>query len=219
MTITAKSIVESVQRAGNDYAGDRIPASDIIPHINQAQRIIQILRPDATAAILTHALVAGARQSLPATAATFIGLLANSGGDKRHISKTEMDLLDACTGSWRSDAQSGVIVHFLYEPRSPRTFWVYPPAVAGTEVELEASLYPVDLLPPSGDGKAASTAIGNISLNDEFEQALICLTLHLVMRTDLEGVLNLNLSQGYLMQASSLLGVQLSAVKEVADKA
>lgn len=218
MPITAQSIVKEVQRAVNDYDGTRAPASDVVDLINKAQREILAKRPDSTSATSPFALVAGPKQSLPANAASLIDIPANATGNRSSISKCEMSLLDAVNKNWRSATPNPVIKHFMFDPRNPRLFWVYPPAVPNALVEMNASSYVDDIPQPSGDGRTWSTVSGNIGLNDEFEAALTALTLHMVYRSDLEGVMNLQLSDFYLRQASDMLGVQLTSTLAVAPK-
>lgn len=216
MTISAQSVVKEVQRSVNDYVGTRVPATDIVPLINQAQRVIQTVRPDATAAVSTFTLAAGAKQSLPASAATLIDVLSNSNAIGRRITKTDMPLLDSVEPNWRSKAPSATVVHFMHDVRNPRTFWVYPPAIEAAQVEIETSNYPADI--PSATGAGWNTVTGNISLADEFEQALIQLVLSFVYRSDLEGAMNVALADGYMQKASTLLGVQLTTSNSVAPK-
>jgi len=218
MPITAQSIVREVQRVMNDYRGIRVPASDLVPLLNQAQRLIQTVRPDSTSAVAPFALAAGSKQSLPLNAAALLDILSNSTGQQRRITKTNMALLDAVEPNWRTRAASGTIVHYMHDVRTPRTFWVYPPAIGGAEVELEASSYPVDVPSPSGNGLSWNTVSGGISLTDEFEQALIALTLAFAYRSDLEGAMNPALAETYMQQASTLLGVQLATTSAAAAK-
>lgn len=202
----------------NDLDGVRVPASDVVRLMNQAQRIIYIHRPDSTAAVSPFALVAGPKQALPSNAVSLINIPANVIGARRRITKVDKGVLDDYEPDWQGGTPASVIDHFIYDPRTPRVFWVYPPAVPGTLVEMVASSYLDDLPATTGDGQSWNTAVGNIGLADEFESALIALTLHLVYRSDLEGVLNLNLSEQYLRQAGDLLGVQLTSSAVVAPK-
>lgn len=218
MTTTAQSIIKEVQRAFNDLAGDRAPASDLVALLNRAQRDIQVARPDLTTTSITHALVAGFSQSLPDSAASLIDIVANAGGSRERIRKVDARLMDDINPKWRSKTPSVVIKHFMHDQREPRRFDVYPPAAVGARVTLEASLYPVDVPTPEGNGKAHTTVTGTISLPDEFSTALMCLTLHYAYLTDLEGASNQALATGYLQRAEQILGVQLMARDATAPK-
>lgn len=218
MATTAQSIIREVQRAFNDLAGDRAPASDLVPLLNRSQCDIQVARPDLTTTSITHELVAGYGQTLPAHVASLIDIPANTAGDRARINKVDAKLMDDMAPKWRSKTPSTVIKHFMHDERDPRSFDVYPPAAIGASVELEGSLYPVDVPMPTGNGKAYTTVTGNIGLPDEFSTALMCLTLHYAYLTDLEGAANQALATGYLQRAEQILGVQLMARDAVAPK-
>ena len=209
MAIPASTIIADVQRILNDEAGVRMPASQLVPLMNQAQRDIMTARPDTTAVISPLSLVDGWKQTVPANAYLLIDIHSNTASPFANITKVDLALLDASEPGWRNRAQSSTIKHFMHDLRNPRTFWVYPPAVAGTQVEFEASTYPDDIAAPTAPGDTADTVAGNISLNDEWQTALFCLTAHYAYLTDLEGVNNQNLAVAYLQRASAILGTQI----------
>jgi hypothetical protein len=211
MTTTASSIVYEAQRALLDVEGVRTTASDLVLMLNRAQRDIHIARPDTTAAMSEFVLVAGAKQLLPSNAALLIDIPSNASGNLRSISKVDLPLLDALEKGWRSATQKTEIVHFCHDPRTPRVFHVYPPAVAGIGVILEASAYPIDIAAPASPGLTSDTVFGDITLADEWATTLLMLTLYYAYMTDLEGVNNPGLAVGYLQRAETMLGVQLQS--------
>ncbi len=211
MSTTAKSIILEAQRAMNDKVGVRMPASDLVPCLNRAQRDIATARPDTTASLFEHALVAGSRQALPTGAALLIDVPANVSGRRKSISRTGMALMDAAAPDWRYATQAGEVKHFMHDARTPRVFWVYPPAVAGTLVDMEASMYPADIPAPASPADTADTVTGDISLADEWSTALLMVTLYYAYLTDLEGAGNVPLAAGYKATAEQILGVQLQS--------
>lgn len=215
MTISASSVIANVQRILNDEAGVRVPASQLVPFLNQAQRDIMVTRPDTTATVAPFSLIAGAKQFLPTNAYLLIDIPSNSTGTQRAITKVPQNLLDASRPGWRNDTQAAEIAHFTHDLRDPRIFWVFPPAVVGTQVELEASVYPTDIADPASPGLEASTVSGNISINDEWQTALFSIVAHYAYLTDLEGVTNPALAAGHLQRAAAILGVQLQAASAV----
>lgn len=209
MPIPASTIVADVQRILNDETGVRVAASQLVPLLNQAQRDIMTARPDTTAVISALALVAGVKQAVPSNAYLLIDIHSNTAAPYAPVTKVDLPLLDASEPGWRNRAQSSSIKHFMHDLRNPRVFWVYPPATAGIEVEFEASIYPDDIPAPVAPGEMADTVVGNISLNDEWQTALFCMTAHYAYLTDLEGVNNQTLAVAYLQRASSILGAQI----------
>lgn len=211
MAVAAKTIIYEAQRALNDKSGVRAPASDLVRLLNRAQRDIALSRPDTTAQIFEHTLAAGYRQSLPATAALLIDIPANAANKRKAVTRVDLTLLDAAAPEWRSLGQKSEIVHFMHDPRTPRAFWVYPPAAAGVKVDMEASMYPQDIAEPTSPGATSDSVVGNISLADEWSTALLMVVLYYAYLTDLEGAGNTTLAVGYKATAEQILGVQLQA--------
>lgn len=210
MTTTAKSIIYQAQRALLDQDGVRASSDDLVKLLNMAQRDIQLARPDTTATVGSVALIDGYRQALPDYAALLIDIPATASGTKRRVTKVSQSLLDNLERDWRSNA-SGDTVHFMHDLTTPRQFLVYPPAVAASTVEMEYSAYPVDIPAPTAPGLTADSVTGNISLNDQWANALLFVTLFYAYMTDLEGLNNPAIAANYLQQAEKLLGVQLQA--------
>jgi hypothetical protein len=211
MTVLAKTIIAEAQRAMNDKIGTRMPASDLVPLLNRAQRDIALARPDSTASLFEFTAAGGWKQSLPATAATLVDIPSNATGMKRSISRVDQALLDSSDPRWRSGTQKSEAYHYCQDPRNPRQFLVYPPVVAGTKLDMEASLYPVDIPDPVSPGESSDTVVGNISLADEWGTALLMVTLYYAYLTDVEALANVGLAAGYKQTAEQILGVQLQS--------
>lgn len=217
MPITAQSVIQRSQDLLQDLAGTRWPASTLVPHLNAAQRLIRTARPDITATTAEVTLVAGSRQTLPAAAANLIDIPSRS-SDSRAITLTDEVMLSAVEPGWRARTPSASTIHFMFDARSPRGYEVYPPAQAGAKVWMEYSAYPADVAAPSGDGKAFSTVSGNIGLPDEWDTALMHVTVAYAYTRDAEYAGNSALAAYHLKQASDILGVQLQASALVAPK-
>lgn len=214
MTITAQSIILDAQTQLQDLEGVRWSASELVNHLNRAQRDIQTVRPDTTAVTASLTLAAGYKQAIPSSAAVLIDIAANTAG--RRITKVEAPLLDAVEPDWRSRPGSTVIAHFMHDLRNPRRFDVYPPAANSASVEIEYSAYPADVAAPTGDGKAYATVIGNISLQDQWSTALLCLVLHYAWAKDAEYGGNAATSSAFLQRASQILGAEIQSAATVA---
>lgn len=216
MTTSAQSIVFDAQTVLQDFDGIRWPASELVRHLNRSQKDIQIARPDTTSTMAEMTLAAGYKQTLPANCAVLIDIPSNVTGER--VTKTDLVTLDAVESTWRKRTPVAVIKHFMHDVRTPRTFLVYPPATDTAKVDLEHSAYPVDVSAPGGDGKAASTVTGDISLADQWSTALLCMVLHYAYAKDAEYGGNASLSTAYLQRAEGILGVQLQSSATVAPK-
>ena len=218
MTISAQSVVRQVMHAMNDDAGDRFPASDVVAQLNRAQKDMMIARPDVTATICVISTIAGSLQPVLEEIYQLIDIPALHGGAKTAISKVDMAILDATVPGWRGMPETGDIKHYMHDARDNRTFYVYPPAAVNTLLRAKCSLYPVVVPDPASPGRAWQTVSGDITIGDEWESALVNLTLAYCYMTDLEGVGNAQLAQTYLSQASTLLGVQLKTQVAIAPQ-
>ena len=218
MNVAAQLIVRDAQEALQDLAGIRYSASDLVRYLNAGQVLIVVNRPDQTASTEAVELVAGPDQVLPAKFAAFIDIPRNTEGRRMAIRKVDQDDLDACAPGWYGQAQVSEIEHYCYDLKDPRTYLVYPPAKAGTKVQMVAALYPAEVPAPSGDGRAFTTVSGNIGLVDHWREALLCYCLHRALAKDASDAGNATLSGGYLGKFNALVGIQQPAAKAVVAK-
>jgi len=210
--IPARNIIYEAQRTLNDTAGVRVPASDLIIFLNRAQRDIHTARMDTTTTLGVILARQGYIQTVPPEVAQLVDIQALAEGSKRAISKTEMSVLDAVDPEWRSRPPTTEIRHYMHDvTRDNRTFYLFPPAVHGTGMRCTYSAYPKDIEPPTSPGLAWTTVNGAISLADEWQTALLMLTLAYAYMSDLEGVSNQSMAALHLQQASTLLGVEIQS--------
>jgi hypothetical protein len=218
MTIAAQAIIKDAHTNLQDVDGVRWPASELVGYLNDGQLVLATERPDAFAVTAPFTLVAGTDQALLSTQAALIDITRNSGGKKRAIRKADADMLDAVAPNWRNLSPTAEIVHFTHDPREPRSFEVYPPAVADTQVELTASVYPVNVPEPTAPGQTATTVTGSIAARDEWKTPLMAYVLHRAYAKDAEFGGNPVLSAGWLSIFGTAIGKQLQAVTSVAPK-
>lgn len=131
---------------------DRDPAvarwtdAELLQWINDSRMAILTRRPVSCSKDAALALVAGTKQTLPADGVQLFDVIRNLGmtGDKpgRGIRRTDRQAIDDISSDWHAGPQSAVISQFTYDERSPRTFFVYPPAKAGTQVEISYAAIP-----------------------------------------------------------------------------
>lgn len=163
MTITAQSIVRRVLDLSQDRTSIRWPLNELVRWINDAQRTIIKARPDALNTTTTMSLVAGSRQDLDSVTANSAGtgplspLPAKLIEITRNLSDTETGavtlvqraILDATIPGWHALTGKKAILHFMFDARDPKTFYVYPPALATAKLEVMYSAYPTDIAEPA----------------------------------------------------------------------
>lgn len=177
MTTTAQSVIRAVQEILVDETGVRHDAVKLARDLNDLQRAIHSVRPDSTATNVDLPGVNGHEQTIPATAAALMEITHRL-EDNRAVRQTTRELLDAVAPEWRTLTPTRSTVHWMVDPRLPRKFEVYPPyTITGGANGWRGviSAYPTDVPVPAGPSWTDVT--GNISLADEFKNALI----HLVV--------------------------------------
>lgn len=218
MTTTAQSIIFSAQTTLMDDTGTRWPATELVVYLNDGQREIVMVRPDANSTKVTHTCTAGARQSLPAEAMALIDVTNMSTGTYRALTKVDRKMLDAAQRDWLGLTPSANVVHFTYEATEPRVFFLYKPPSAGVQVDLVVSMYPTDVAAPTSPGKLASTVSGSISLTDEWANALRAYVIFRALSKDAEYGGNSALAANHYQLFKAALGEQLQSSAAVAPK-
>jgi len=153
MAITAAQVLLRASDIIQDQTNVRWPTDELLRYLNDGRREICIARPDLYATTTVFTLVAGTRQGLPADGARFLDGVRNIAADSspgRAVRVVEREVLDAQLPNWHTEA-SGATKHFMFDERSPRVFYVYPPAAAGQKFEAVYSRTPTDLTVTSAE--------------------------------------------------------------------
>lgn len=119
---------------------------ELIRWINDSRMAIITRRPQAGAVIEPHTLLAGTLQAIPEDSVTFLDAIRNLGMDGqtpgRSIRRTDRQNLDDDDLYWHKAKASKEISQFTFDDRVPRRFYVYPPAIAGTQIEISYAKNP-----------------------------------------------------------------------------
>ncbi len=188
----ASEIINDVTDSLHDSTNTRWSRAWLLARINDAQRAVVIVRPDASVSVLDHALVAGWSQTIPATAIRLMEVKANTSGRACRLGKRED--LDMERPSWRTDTPATTIRNWLYDVRTPKNFEVWPPAAIGASLKIAVSVSPAEIT-------AESNAI---TLDDLYADPIRNYVLHRAFARDSEDAANLEVSSayyGYFMQA------------------
>jgi hypothetical protein len=209
MTISAQSIVQRVVDISQDKTSIRWPVNEIIRAINDAQREIILYRPDAMVTNATLALVAGAKQSLPANGTKLIDIPRNTGGGSMRL--TNREILDAQTPGWY--ALPGVLkpVHYTYDIRDPKVFYVYQPALLGASLEIVYSAVPTDIAAVA-EGSLYDAVVGDISVPDIYANAIVDFALFKIYLKDAEYAGNAARAQSHYTLFGNALGNEFKAL-------
>lgn len=187
MAVTVQSVIDRVQKTIQDTTGVRWPVVDeLVLWVNDAQREIALLKPDASAKNVTVTLAAGTKQEIPSDGNRLLRVVRNmsaasSGVGKRAVRIVSREVLDAQTPDWHDPLVTGdaahvaVVKHYIYDEQNPRNFYVYPgvAAAASSFVEIIYSANPVTV-----------AQNGNLDIPDIFANAVMNYVLYMAYMKD-----------------------------------
>jgi hypothetical protein len=216
MTISAQSIIRRCVETLQDNTSIRWPVNELTRYLNDGQREVVLYRPDSMVTNATLTCVAGTKQALPANGAKLIEVVRNnSASSKRSVRITNREILDAQSPGWHSIAGVPEVLHFMYDPRDPKVFYVYPPATTAAALDVVYAAYPTDIAEPA-DGSLYTAVTGNISLPDIYGNVLTDYILYRAYTKDSEYAGNGQRAQGHYAAFANALGIEIKATVAVA---
>lgn len=203
-TIQVNHLISRAANIAQDQTNIRWPQTEWLDWLNDAQREVVLLKPQASVKNESVQLTAGStKQSIPVAGIQLIDVPRNmgSGGSTAGaaVRLTTREVLDAQVPTWHSDANvGGVIKHYCFDPRDPKTFYVYPKAPATAwYVEVIYAANPTDC-----------SLGGTIQIDDIYANALLNLMLYRAYSKDADYAQNGQLAQAYYAAAMTSLGVK-----------
>lgn len=218
MTIAAQSIIRRVVETMQDNTSIRWPIAELVRYLNDGQREVVLYRPDAMVTNASVTLVAGAKQALPTNGAKLIDVVRNTGTNKRSVRMANRAILDTQSPNWYNHTGVTEVLHYMYDPRDPRVFYVYPPAAeSGASVEVVYAAYPSDITEPA-DGAVYTAVTGNISLPDIYGNVLTDYILYRAYTKDSEYAGNAQRAQAHYAAFQAALTTEMAGTTGVAPK-
>lgn len=214
MAKTIRSVLETVVGTLSDDSSITWTLQKLVRYMNDGQLDIHVARPDLFNTEQGHALVAGARQTLPVNSSKLINITHNTVGEMLPVTLIDRQLLDAQMPGWRSATRSLRVIHFMYDERQPKVFEVYPPAAVGASLRIEHAAIPVDL-PIPAEGAALADVVGDINVPDLQGTALQHYLCHRAYAEGSEDG-HMQLSKDFFALFSNVLGVEIESTKNVA---
>ena len=216
MAVTAQSLIRRVIETMQDKTSIRWPVDELVRYLNDAQREIILYRPDAAVTNAAVPLVAGSRQTLPAGGTKLLDVVRNSAGSRRAVRIVNREILDAQLPGWHAQTGAAEVLHYMYDPREPRVFYVYPPAVAsGASVDVTYASMPADIAEPA-EGALYTAVTGNLGVPDIHANAVQDYVLYRAYTKDSEYAGNAARAQAHYASFANALGVEIKATVAVA---
>ena len=215
MSVTVQSVIDRVQTVLQDTTGVRWPVvNELVLWINDAQREIALLKPDASATNTTITLVDGTKQDIPTGGNRLLKVVRNmsaasNGTGKRAVRLVDAEVLNGQTPDWHDPSVSGdaahtnIVKHYVYEEQNPRNFYVYPGVSGDAYLEIVYSSNPVTV-----------SQSGNLTIPDIFANAVLNYVLYMAYMKDAEYAGNQQRAQShYQLFNTSVIGkAQIDAV-------
>lgn len=205
-TILASAIVDKAEIILRDSTNVQWTAAELLGWLNDGQRDVVVVKPDANALTATVLLAAGTRQTLgsgsTAGAIMLLKVIRNMGttgttaGNATRLVAGET--LDAQRPGWHGDSPSATVKNVIFDPRSPKQFYVYPPGTGTGYVELLYSAVPT----------AVASLATAISLDDTYANALLDYILYRAYMSPYVGNLERSTAHFAAFQASLGVGAQ-----------
>ena len=204
-TITGASVITKAATLIQDATGIRWPRTELLDWLNDGQREVVLLKPEACVTNAAVMLTANqTKQSIPANGIALIDITRNMGAAGltagNAIRIVSREVLDAQMPTWHSDANTlGMVVHYMCDPRDQKNYYVYPKAPATAwYVEAVLSTSPVNT-------NDSSTVIG---IDDIYANALLDYVLYRAYSKDATYAQNAQLAIAHYQAFSGSLGVK-----------
>ena len=157
MSITVQDILDRVtdllldKDRGADEA--RWLDEELLRWINDSRMAIITRKPSACSKVTVVPLVAGCHQTIPSNGVQLLDIICNMGMDGatpgRSIRRTDRQNLDDDDLYWQSATPKVEISQFTYDDRTPKDYFVSPPAKAGTQIKISHAAIPDAVTSPS----------------------------------------------------------------------
>jgi hypothetical protein len=161
-TVLAQNIVNRVSRELKDPNNVRWPVEQMLDWLNDAQREICILKPDAYVVTASMVCAVGTQQTLPVGGRFLIDVIRNMGSGSAPgsaIRVVERETLDQLKPSWQSGNSGNAVQNYVYDRRAPNVFYVYPGVGATVHVLIQYAGTPPDATIESVNSAVVSTPI------------------------------------------------------------
>ena len=213
MAITGEGIYIGAAEVLEDITYVTYLEAQLLRWVNDAQRAVCLVRPDAASKIQNVAIAANtARQVLPANVARLGGLLRNMGADgltggRAITGPTPREPMDASDPLWMTRT-GGYVRGYVYSEETPFDYYIYPVIASSWFLEAKLFLVPTDLV----------IKTNAISLSDMYAPAMREWLLYSCFARDSERTPNYVRAGRHFSNFFQLLGVKTRADLAVSPK-
>lgn len=192
----------------NDPDATTWPDSTLLVALNEALRMLVLVRPDASSKIATIIAQEGTRQFIPDDGVRLLRVVRNINADDtigQAVRLVQQEDMDSMSPSWHT-TQGYIVKEYMFDSRTPKYFYIYPSVTPGQKIEIEYSSH----APLVNELNVASA----MPVSEVFSQPLQELMLYKLLSGD---ATNGNSGAAHLQVAMELLGVKDTADERVSS--
>jgi hypothetical protein len=191
-TLTAKYFIDKASIQLLDQGNTRWTRAELLGWVNDAQRQITVMSPNATNKVAVVKLDPGTRQNIPADGWTLLDIIrymgttgTTPGRVPRIISQ---QILNDFNPNWHAATPVTVPLNYVYDQQDQTVYYVYPPSNGKGYLQINYSPVPADV----------NSESNLLSVNDIFQTAVLDYVLYRANSKDAEYAPGLALAGGYL---------------------
>lgn len=210
MPIVASSILSRATGVLQDPDNVRWPLPELCDWLNEAQRAVVMIKPNALSQSVTITLAAGTRQALPSSVAIFTNAVCNIEEGQRGVvirPVSRRETIDAHISGWHDPAKlpfAKTVSYVWQDASSPREFYVLPGNDGTGQIEAVVGLFPTDVaIPDVMDVVTHYTTV--LQFADVYQGVLLDLTLARAMSKDMDTADNVARAAQHLQLAAQAL--------------
>ena len=220
MVTKASEVLNAVGVIAQDEENVRWPLAELRVWLNEAQNIVVMHKPNATARSVVIELAEGTLQTLDAAYLSLIAVPRNlkSAQDSprlgaRAITPSDRATLDGIDPDWHDTDRcpaTKLVRHVIADPAVPREFYVYPGNDGTGIIEASVSVVPTPVPVPVGDPEDIASYEIDLDIEDIYASALVDYTLYRAYSKDAAIPALAARAQAHYGQFASALGIKLT---------
>ena len=147
MAVTAQTILTRVRsQLIDELATKRWSDDELLRWLSDGQRTL--VAADPSLGVVTSALmmVAGTQQTLPEGGFLLMDIQRNMGADGltpgRVVTVISRENLDRVDPYWHASRRSDQTLHYIYDPKQPTTYYIYPPSTGASYLDVSRAEVP-----------------------------------------------------------------------------
>jgi len=149
MAVTAQTILTRVRtQLIDELAQKRWSDDELLRWLSDGQRTLVATDPALGEVTAPLKMAAGTKQVLPIEAFMLLDIKRNMGADGltpgRVVTVISRENIDRVDPMWHASRRSDVTLHYVYDPKQPKTYYIYPPSTGANYLDVSRAASPPD---------------------------------------------------------------------------